>query len=739
MKISYNWLQSLFKKKLPVPEELADLLTRHSFETEVVNKQGTDYLLDVEVLPNRAHDCLSYVGLAREIAALLKYPFEPVDYSKKIKVSQKESIKNLVQVKVKDKNLCPRYTAGVLVDVKVGPSPQWMQERLKVCGLRPISNIVDIANYVMLETGQPLHAFDADKLETKGMPLEHDLSPKAKDRGISMHALKSKKIIVRRADKGEKITTLDNEKYDLDENVLVIADEKKPVCVAGIKGGQGPGINQQTKRVILEAANFSPRIIRQGSRQLKLETDASWRYEHELDPNLTEEAMTMATYLIQEIAGGQAVKGTIDFYPNKVRPKKIKLGIKQVADLLGVDIPAKEIKNILEKLGFVVQGSPFRTQGGRASRFHALAKQGRGREARPLIESFQVTVPTRRLDVTMPEDLIEEIGRIYGFEKIPSRLPEAALIPPVRNEDLIYQNKIREILVNLGFSEVYNYSFISEKDITDFKLKGSKIIEVANPVSQEQKYLRPELAVNLIKNIRENKKYFEEIRLFEVGRTFWKEASLKEINQRKRLAGVISLADQSNQAQEFYRLKGVIDSLLQKLGISDIWYDDALTENSAVPAFCQPDRRAEIKVGQQIIGWLAETDRPVLNNLGIKSGVAGFKLDFDKLVELATEERIYLPPSRYPAVVRDIALLVEPGTKVVEVLNLIHATGGRLIRDIDLFDIYEGEGIPQGKKNLAFHIIYQADDHTLTEGEINKLQEKIIKALEEEGGWQVRK
>ena len=691
MKISYNWLQSFFKKKLPQPEKLADLLTMHSFETELIEKRGPDYLLDVEVLPNRAHDCLSYRGLAREIAALLKYPFKPVDYVKKIKVNQKESIVNSVRVEVKDKELCPRYMAGLSTNVKVGLSPQWLQERLKICGLRPISNIVDIANYVMLETGQPLHAFDADKLFSRG---------------------EIKTIIVRRAKKGEKIITLDNDKYDLDENILVIADEKNPVCLAGIKGGQGPGIDQQTKRVILEAANFSSQIIRQGSKQLKLETDASWRFEHQPDPNLTEEAMAMAVYLIQEISGGQFAKGTIDFYPHKIRPRKVKLEISQVKKILGVALPVKEIKNILERLGF---------------------------EIKAIGRSLQVTVPTRRLDVTMLEDLIEEVGRIYGFEKITGQLPEAALIPPVKNEDLIYQNKIREILVNLGFSEVYNYSFISEKDIAALKLDNAKIIEVANPISQEQKYLRPELAVNLVKNIRENKKYFEEVRLFELGRIFWKETSPKKINERKKLAGVISLINQSNQAQEFYHLKGVIDSLLHKLGISDIWYDDALDENSVMPAFCHSERRAEVKIGQEIIGWLAELDGRILNGLGIKSKVAIFELDFDKLVRLATEERIYLPPSKYPAVVRDIALLVEPETKVSEVLNLIHAVGGRLISDVDLFDIYEGENIPDGKKNLAFHIIYQADDHTLTEKEINQLQEKIIKTLEKEGGWQIRK
>jgi phenylalanyl-tRNA synthetase beta chain len=646
MKVSYNWLQSFFKKKLPLPEKVADLLTRHSFETELVDRVGQDYLLDVEVLPNRAHDCLSHWGIAREIGALLKYPFELVDYAKKIKISRGESVKKFIKVEIEDKNLCPRYTARAVVNVKVKPSPQWLQERLKTCGLRPINNIVDIANYVMLETGQPLHAFDADKLE-------------------------GKKIIVRRAKKGEKITTLDNEKYDLNENVLVIADGKNPVCVAGIKGGQGPEIDGQTKRIILEAANFSPQIIRQGSEQLQLKTDASWRFEHQLDPNLTEETIDMTAYLIQEITGGQVLNGIADVYPNKIKPRKVKLEIKRVKGLLGVDISAKEIKSILERLGFGAKN---------------LGLQG---------PNFQVTVPTRRLDISIPEDLIEEIGRLYGFEKIPSQLPTATLIPAERNEDLIYQNKIRNILVNLGFSEVYNYSFVSDQEE----------VEMLNPVSQEQKYLRPNLAINLLKNIESNKKYFKEVRLFEIGKVF--EKNKNKVIEKKKLGAVLFPAD-------FYRLKGVIETLLNKLRVTDVWYDEASGGNI----------KAEVKIGNDLLGWLGD-------NI--------FELDFEKIVRLATEERIYLSPSKYPAVVRDIALLIDQRTKVVEVLNLINAAGGRLVRDVDLFDMYQGEEIPEGKKNLAFHIIYQADDHTLTDKEVNQLQEKIIKALEEEGRWEVRK
>jgi len=401
MKISYNWLQGLVGKKLPAPDKVAELLTFHSFEVESINKNGSDWVLDIDILPNRAHDCLSHLGIAREIAVLLKYPFKETNYKEKIK-EDKKMASELIEVKVEDQKLCPRYTARVIIDVEVGPSPQWIQERLKVCGLKPISNIVDIANYVMLETGQPLHAFDADKL-------------------------KGGKIIVRKAEKGEKITSLDNEKYHLDQNILVIADQKDPVCVAGIKGGIGPGVDSQTKRVILEAANFDFQAIRKASRQLKLITDASWRFEHQLDPNLTQEAIDMSAYLIQELAQGKVLKGLVDVYPKKVKPKKINLNNDQVRSLLGINISDKEISDILKRLG------------------------------------LDKTIPTKRLDINIPEDLIEEVGRVYGFAKIPSQLPSAVLVPAQKNEDLFYQNKVKDILANLGFSEVYNYSLLDKK------------------------------------------------------------------------------------------------------------------------------------------------------------------------------------------------------------------------------------------------------------------------------------
>ena len=665
MKISYNWLQSFFSKKLSAPEKLANLLTMHSFETEMVGKKNSDYVLDIDVLPNRAHDCLSHNGIAREISVLLGYSFNLVDYRKKIKEDSKKLANKLVKVEVKDKELCSRYVARVIDNVKIGPSPEWMQERLKVCGLRPINNVVDITNYVMLETGQPLHAFDFDKLA-------------------------SGKIIVRRAKKGEKITTLDNEEYNLDENILVIADGKNPICIAGIKGGKGPEIDAQTKRIVLEAANFDAQTIRRGSKWLKLETDASWRFEHEIDPNLAEEAINATAYLIQDIAKGKVLKGTVDVFAKKVNSRTVNLNIEKVNSLLGVNIAKKEIISIFKKLGFGVK-----------------TKENK----------FNISIPTRRIDISIPEDLVEEIGRIYGFEKIKSKLPRAILISPSRNENLIYRNKIRHIFINSGFSEAYNYSFISEKDS----------VEVANPVSQDQKYMRSNLTVNLLKNIKENKKYFKEVRLFEIGNVFQKNNN--KVEEKQKIAAVLYLLNDSNPATEFYHLKGIIDSLLNKLQISDIWYDDAIEKNDlSIPDFCNKNRRAQIKVGNNCLGWIAEID----------SKVAAFEMDFAKLVELAIEERIYSPPSKYPSVVRDIAILTNKETKIVKVMNLINSSGGVLIRDIDLFDIYEGNNIPDSKKSLAFHIIYQSDEHTLTDKEVNDVHREIINVLKEKGGWEIR-
>ena len=681
MIFSYNWLQSFFKKKLPTPEKLAELLSLHFAEVEEIRKENKDFVLDIDVRPNRAGDCFSHLGIAREIAAILNYKLQIPNG--KLLEDRNLKAKDFVRVEVKDKRACPRYTARVIIDVKVQPSPKWLQERLKVCGLRPINNIVDIANYVMLETGQPLHAFDGEKLEEKT-------------------------IIVRFAQKDEKITTLDEEKYDLDNDILVIADTKEPLAIAGIKGGKKAEITHRTKIVVLESANFNQRIIRRGSKKIDLKTDASWRFEHGIDPNLTEIAINRTASLIQEVAGGRICQGLVDFYPKKLLPKKIKLDLNYVEGLLGVKILPQKIKNILKKLEFKVT------------------------EVRPLSKTHQilVEVPTFRLDINIPEDLIEEIGRLYGYTNIPSIFPMASLIPPERNLDIFWEDVVKNILKEAGFTEVYNYSFCSKKDIDLFQFNQKKgaLIEIENPTSFDYQYLRPSLIPNLLKNVATNQSFFREIRIFELGKVFQN----KKLREKRMLTGLLT-------GEKFFETKGTIDLLLQKLGISDIWYDEYQpTPEESKLSIWKVKKCAEIKIGHEEIGFLGEISSKILETLKINEKITVFDIDFEKLATFASEETIYRPVSRYPAAIRDIAILVPSGVLVEEVLNKIEIAGGPLIRDIDLFDIYEGEELPGGKKNLAFHLIYQSEDRTLSSKEIDEIQEKIIKTLEAEE-WEVRK
>lgn len=643
-----------------------------------MEKAGNDFVLDIKILPNRGADCLSHYGLAREISAIKNLPLNLEIEKLKIIEDKTLKTKNLISVEVRNKTACPRYNARVVAGVKFGPSPKWLRERLEACGLRPINNIVDAANYVMLETGQPLHAFDGDKLA-------------------------GKKIIVRYAKKGEKIITLDEEKYDLDSEVLVIADSEKPLAIAGIKGGKGPGIDSKTKIVVLEAANFNPQLIRATSKKIDLKTDASLRFEHGLDPNLTVLAINRAAGLIQEIAGGKTGQGLVDFYPKKVLPQKIKLNLEYVNNLLGIKISPAEIKNILIRLGL------------------KITRIGAG--------DIDVVVPTRRRDLVIPEDLIEEIGRIYGYEKIPSKFPLVSLIPPERNLDIFWEDAAKNILKEAGFAEVYNDSFLAEEAARVFGYKTSELIETANPPSSDFRFLRPSLIPNLLKNIQTNIRNFSRIHIFELGKVFKESKPMEKL----MLSGAIL-------GNGFYEAKGVVDALFNKLGLVDVWYDEyrATPEDSKISLW-HAKKSAEIKAGDQEFGFLGEVSSRILSEMKISQPAVLFDIDFAKLQKFASEECEYRPISKYPSAIVDIAVLVPLGVKVEEVLNVMETAGGEILADTELFDIYEGEQLPEGKKNMAFHLVFQSPDHTLSSKEIDEICGKIIKNLEQNPEWEVRK
>jgi phenylalanyl-tRNA synthetase beta chain len=621
MKFSYNFLQSFFDKKLPQPEKLGDLLTLHIFEIETIDKVRDDYVLDIDITPNRAADCLSHYGIAKEISVITELKL------KEIKPRIKEvDIDKTIKIEVKDSNECPRYTSRIITDVKVGESPKYIKDRLMSCGLEPINNIVDAANYVMLEMGQPMHAFDFDKVD---------------------------QIIVRKADK-ETIEGLDDKEYKLDSSILVIADSTKPIAIAGIKGGKNTGVSKETNTVLLEAANFDPLLIRETSRKLNLKTDASFRYEHGYDPNLTEISANRLAELIVEVAGGKVSK-LIDKYPKKRIPLKIKFNENKLERLLGVKI--KNPLSILKSLGMEINGD-------------------------------MVTVPTSRPDITSNVDLIEEIGRIHGYFNLESEFPKTYLQPVVRDEELVWINKVQDILKLAGFTETYNYSFVSKEE-------GG--VELENAFSEDMYYLRKSLLNNLVKAAENNLKNRKEVHLFEIGKTFGKEKTM--------LSAIMT------GKNKFYELKGVVDLVIRSMGITDYMYIDT------------DHKRAEIKVGSTPVGVINE----------VKKNMCAFEIDFKKLINLASEENEYLPISKYPSAVRDVSVLVSQNTRVADVMNEIHSHSN-LIIDIDLFDIFEKEG----EKSLAFHIKYQSDIKTLESSEIDLIQNNIINGLESLG-FTVRK
>jgi phenylalanyl-tRNA synthetase beta chain len=681
MRYSYLWLKE-YVPQIPEPKKLVGLLTMRAFEVEEVDVIGGDSILDIKVLPNRAFDCLSHIGMAREIGAISSSKLKA--QSSKAKEDKNLKIKDFLQIEVQDKKLCPRYSARVAVDVKVGESPKWMQNRLIACGLRPINNIVDIANYVMLETGQPLHAFDFSKIES--------VNPKSKTQNPK---LQSKKIIVRRAKAGEKIVTLDGEKKELDENILVIADAKEPIAIAGIKGGKKAEIDKKTARIILESANFEPVSTRKSSKALNLRTDASIRFENGVDINLTIQALDRAAQLISEIAGGKIMSGIVDVLSAEPKQTTTAVAHSYVEKLLGISIKETDILDIFKRLDLPVKKTKKKNE-----------------------VYYDVLVPSRRNDLNTSEDLIEEVGRLYGYENIPAKMPVSILVPAVKNEELMNEEKAKNIMVGAGYSEVSNYSLISEEGKSVFGLDN--LIGPRYPLSQDQKYLRPTLIIRLFGNIKENLKRSGDIRIFEIGKVFILEG--EKIEEKRMIGGALSRRNKKTE-EVFYEMKGVVDLLLEKMGVPNFSYGQTVS------------RQAKVIAGSKDIGWIGEIDKKLTGDV---VPMVFFEMDFDVINEIVEEEIEYRAPSKYPAIERDLSVVVPQEVKVDDVLNVIENASGPLVINIDLLDIYDGEEMEEGMKSMTFGLVFQSYEKTLTDAEVNKIMEKVIKAIEEKD-WEIRK
>lgn len=640
MKFSFALIKKLAPGKY-IKADLVDKLNLHSFEAADL---GGD-VLEVAVAPNRFSDAASHLGIAREAAVIFGIKLnDPLP--EKLKYYHKDQ--GVFRVNVKEKNLCRRYLAAYVNEVKVGPSPKWLKDVLETCGLRSINNVVDIMNYVMLEIGQPLHAFDADKV--------------------------SGGLVIRRAQKGESIITIDNQKFNLDSEVLVIADARQPLAIAGIKGGKSSEVTSGTKRILVEAAHFESANVYKTSRKLALRTDASVRFSHWLSPELPAIGMKRALMLLKELASA-TVHAPIDIYYKKQGLRLVPFNVKKMSNIIGESFKEKETLSMLSQLGFQKKGK-------------------------------NLIVPAVRTDIDGLEDVAEEVARIKGYNNLLSRPPSVALGVAEEEEQITLKNRMRKFLAGIGFSEVYNYSFLAKNEA------GSQAVAIANPISSQSEFLRDSLQPGLVKNLESNKRLFEEVRVFEIGKVF---SENKNKVEESLLLGLGILSKDS-----YLELKGVLDSLLASLGITEY---ELIEKNPA---------HLEVKLDNLLVGKLDLV-------LELKNA-AVLELNLELLLKEVDEEREFAPLPKFPSITRDLSIFVPEEARVGEILAMIQRVSSKLAQDVDLIDFFEppAELHPKKdhstiqerkRKSLTFRIVFQAEDRTLTDAEADREMAAINQIL----------
>jgi phenylalanyl-tRNA synthetase beta chain len=653
-----------------------------------IGKPLADYLgetiLDIDVTPNRA-DCLSVMGLAREVAAITGHPFRMPDLAYE---EGSKTVESYASVQIKDPELCPRYCASIIDGITIKPSPQWMQDRLAACGARPINNIVDVTNYVMLEFGQPLHAFDHREI-------------------------RGQQIIVRRAAEGEVMYTLDEVERKLSGDILLIADAERAVAVAGIMGGLSSEVRDSTTTILLESANFSQAAIHRGSQQLKLNSEASVRFEKGLNPELAMMAVRRATQLMSQLGGGKVASGIIDVYPGKKERKPIPVSQAEVKRILGMDIDEGKIRKSLESLGLHCK------------------KGGKG--------TVLVDVPWWRNDINIPVDLVEEVARATGYENIPesvlsSPLPTGESIPIVA-----FRRNLQDIMVGCGFQEIITYPLTSLEVLGRLSsvsgVQAAEPLKMANAMSRELEYLRTSLRAGVLNTMSRNQRNRENnIRLFEIAKVFLPQSEgLPEENEI--LCGLVDSVVSDNYWQhepvpvDFYFVKGIVETILTRLGIETEYIPgNDVTFN---PAKC-----ADVMAGSLRIGVIGEIHPAVLRQFDVTEPAFLFELDVDKLLGLSLKPLVYKAVSRYPGITRDIAVLLDAGVDYQKIVEIVRSFN--LVSDLQLFDLYVGEQVPAGKKSVAFRLTYQASDRTLKDEEVDKVQKHILERLSKELGATLR-
>jgi len=648
-----------------------------------------DCILDLDLTPNRG-DCLSVINIAREIAAILdeKIKLPEIKLKEAEPLTEKE-----VEISLENPDLCPRYIARVVDSLKISDSPYWLRHRLRCSDIRTINNIVDITNYVLLEMGQPLHAFDYDYLE-------------------------GQEIIVRNARAEETITTLDGKQRILSEDMLLITDRVKAVAVAGVMGGENSEVNTETEKVLIEAAYFSPYSVRKTSTALGLKSDAAQRFEKGINPETVDLAADRAAELMQKLAGGRVYCGRIDAYPVKIEKSTIKLDLHLVNKVLGTAISEEQSRNILERLGFEIEGDD---------------------------NQIVVTVPPYRPDVRIAEDLIEEVARIYGYDNIPTTLPFGATASGGMTFEQKTRLQISTMLAGIGLAETINYSFINKNNLDKLLIPTEdprrKAVCVLNPLSEDQEMMRTTIIPGLLEVLRSNiNKKNDNLGIFEIGKTYFSaENEADSLPNEKWNLGIAlrgkTVSDWKNKAEEidFYYLKGIVEELLAFLKINNY----AFQTTKEATAF-HPGRTAELIINGISTGFLGELHPMVAENYDLAGRTYVAVLELEKIILFSREQVTYKQVPRYPASNRDLAFVLPIDVQAAELVKLIECEAGENLKSAEIFDVYQGEQIPNGKKSIAIALSYQSGERTLNESEINESFEKIKKAAEERLGAELR-
>lgn len=678
MKISYDWLKEYVNIKL-APDKLAQALTMAGLSVESVKPYGQDHIFEIEVTANRP-DWLSVIGVAREVAALtggkLKIPLNP-------KIKRGPS-KPGVKIKIEERGLCPRYTARIIRNVKVGASPAWLKARIDALGLRSVNNIVDITNFCLFETGEPMHAFDLDKIE-------------------------GSEIIVRKALQGEKITLIEGAEKALDKSMLVIADSRKTLAIAGVMGALNTEVTYSTKNILLEAAYFDQVSVRRTSRKLAISTESSYRFERRVDMENIVYSSDRALGLIMQVASGDP-GAFIDIGAKEIKRKMIGLRIDRVNRLLGTDISAASIKKIVTSLGMDIKSS------------------SKG--------SLKLEAPNFRSDLKAEVDVIEEIARLYGYDKIPVTLPGVVDQPVRMDRQMALRTRTRECLTALGADEIITYSLLSRSAITSSGAAVDSLVSIANPLTIEQEAMRPSLIPGMLNTILWNiNRKLKDLKLFEIGNVYFKKDD--KFGEKRHLAIAITGGDfygwaGGSTGVDFFELKGMAETLLSELGIETAEFS-AVKNGSFSPSEC-----AQVIIAGEPVGVMGRVSPDVLHRFDIKDKVYLLEADLDAVLKDAEGEKHFTELSKYPSVCRDISILADKKTLCRDLVSAMKAAGGSMLKGVGLIDRYEGKQIPEGKQSLTYRLEYRDPAGTLEEKDVLDVHGRVLNELEVKFGAKLR-